>query len=702
MRKLELRRLIVILTLLVRCAEPPAPASPPPRAPKSSTPQDSPRRSAETTPARSSRAEGANTAAPPPRPTDDEIKGLLDSAVGVYGGNADSVWSVKPRPSWVTTTEWRPEPEDSAPIALADIQLNFVGPRPQKYHRILYRNRDAKELEGHRMLKLEFLPPNCYLELHTLQIRRGAEVLSQIDPTNIRFAKEKPATVPEAVGLPRRMVAHEPALLIRSADLQIGDILELEYTIQGIGDPRVEVLSTASLPIPATLEPADLLRYRLIADPNEPPLVVRRSASAPAPKQRRRRGRQEYLWEIKDTMAPTGKGSPPEPIQVSNFGDWSAVAGLMRTFFTLGDPLPEVRALAATFSQAHEDPAARARAALDYVQHQIAFDSTDLGRWTSEPRPIRDVLRRRAADCKGKVSLLMALLRELGIESEAVLVNLDRLDLRARLPSPIALNHVILAVRIDDREVFVDPTVQGDRGDLWSMPRLQFRTGLSVAPGRGLVDIPHACDDPEPEMATRIRVHLGAPGQPTRVEFQRSIRRMTAAELKQRMAAEFAGMSADAIGQNFTGRIGISHTLGEVVHRDDQAHDLTLFEADIVVPNLWRRGEDGGPVAPVGPSYMDQSLFLIVPDPALLTNPNWHDFHRVDTVIDLPEGATVEDGSFELELPGLQVRHEVTVQYRQVVVRSEVRACGLRVGDPRLILATLADLPRRMALPVRG
>lgn len=119
-------------------------------------------------------------------------------------------------------------------------------------------------------------------------------------------------------------------------------------------------------------------------------------------------------------------------------------------------------------------------------------------------------------------------------------------------------------------------------------------------------------------------------------------------------------------------------------------------------PNLWRRGEDGGPVAPLGPSYMDQSLFLIVPDPALLTNPNWHDFHRVDTVIDLPEGATVEDGSFELELPGLQVRHEVTVQDRQVVVRSEVRACGLRVGDPRLILATLADLPRRMALPVRG
>ena len=90
---------------------------------------------------------------------------------------------------------------------------------------------------------------------------------------------------------------------------------------------------------------------------------------------------------------------------------------------------------------------------------------------------------------EAKSMLLRAILRELGVDSEVVFVNLEGHDLRGMMPEPSKLGHVIVAARVDDREVFMDPTRQGDRGDLWSMPRTDFVSGLSLTPGRGLVEI---------------------------------------------------------------------------------------------------------------------------------------------------------------------------------------------------------------------
>lgn len=620
----------------------------------------------------------------------------------MHGGKADSPWRVQPRPSWVAYAGWRPESVGDAPIALADTQVSFVGPRPQQYFRMIFRNRDEAEVRRHGFIRINFRPPHRRVELHGVTIHRAGKPISQLNPFNFRLADETSTIVHEKVGPPRRISLAEPALLMRSPDLQVGDFLEIEYTVIGIGDPRLEAFDSTTLPIPFAGEPADLSRCRVLADRNEPPLEIRRSAGVPAPKSRRRRGQQEYLWEFKNTAAGSEDGSSMESIQVSNFGTWETVGRLNRPLFELGDPLPEVRALAATIASEHDSEAAQARAALDYVQHRLAFDTTNLGQWTSEPRPLADVLRRGAADCKGKSFLLMAILRELGVRAEAVLVNLDSADLRVLQPAPKLLDHVIVLLHVDGREVFVDPTRQGDRGDLWSMPRLNFRTCLVLAPGQDLVDIPHPCDDPEPTMATSIRFRLGAPGQPTRVDFRRSFRGITAVDLKQLMDKEFAGTSVDLIGQDFTGRLGASHTLGEIVHRDDAARNLATIETDLVIAEIWRKGDDGTMTADLGPSYMDKSLTLFVQEVTQLGNPSWYNFHRVETYIDMPEGSTVAGESFDLTLPGLSVRHEVTTQGQEVRALSELRACGHRIVDPSLVHATLRGVLSRLATPVRG
>lgn len=628
-----------------------------------------------------------------------ESAAILATVVAMHGGNQDSVWSVQPRPKWVRYTKWKPERDGDAPIALADIQVSFVGPRTQRYYRVIYRNRTEEELRHHRSLKFDFLPPNQRVDLHTAQVRRGGRVISQITPSTLRFVAEKPKSVPRKTGLPQTYVEFEPTLMLHN-NLEIGDLLEIEYTIHGIGDPRLEVRSQALLTFPAVLEAADLHRFRVLADPDEPPLTIRQHATTLEPKARRIGGKTEYVWHVEDT-APTDQehASALPGIEFGNYGDWETVAALNRPMYEMGDVPAEVKAIAAEIAGKHVDKAAQVRAALDHVQHRIAFSSADLGKWTSEPRPIADTLRRGVGDCKGKSVVLRAILHELGVASELVLVNLKGADLREVMPGPTKINHVILAARVDGREVFLDSTRQGDRGDLWSMPRPIFRTGLSLAPNRGIVDIPHPCGDLEPLTATSLHYHLGAPGQAARLDFERTTRQLTAEQADKNFRENFGGASQDEIGQNLSGRFGMPHQLGELRRREDTAHDSVVLTTGMVLPQIWRR-DDGGPVAQPGPSYMDKDLSWVFPREYLLDR-DWSDFHRVDTIIDLPHTAKVTSESFRFELPGFQVTHEVTVSERKVIARSDVRACSRQVTDPDAILAALPAIVRRMQIEVR-
>ncbi|WP_404482684.1 transglutaminase domain-containing protein [Novosphingobium sp. BL-52-GroH] len=68
----------------------------------------------------------------------------------------------------------------------------------------------------------------------------------------------------------------------------------------------------------------------------------------------------------------------------------------------------------------------------------------------STPATAEETWQRRYGDCKGKTALLLALLRELGIEAQAVLANNSGNDngLAERLPSPRMFDHVLVRARI--------------------------------------------------------------------------------------------------------------------------------------------------------------------------------------------------------------------------------------------------------------
>lgn len=89
----------------------------------------------------------------------------------------------------------------------------------------------------------------------------------------------------------------------------------------------------------------------------------------------------------------------------------------------------------------------------------------------------------RYGDCKAKTLLLLAMLRELGIQAEPVLASISGGDIvPSRLPAPSAFDHVLVRATIGGKLLWLDGTSGGTRlADLGDGPGLRNVLPLRAA-----------------------------------------------------------------------------------------------------------------------------------------------------------------------------------------------------------------------------
>jgi hypothetical protein len=105
-----------------------------------------------------------------------------------------------------------------------------------------------------------------------------------------------------------------------------------------------------------------------------------------------------------------------------------------------------MRARIAALTQGSDSFMERFRALATFVQSDIRYVAIELGIGGYQPRSAASVFENRFGDCKDKVTLLSAMLAEVGIPSIPVLVNMDRSVVAPDSPPGLLFNHVILAV----------------------------------------------------------------------------------------------------------------------------------------------------------------------------------------------------------------------------------------------------------------
>jgi len=150
---------------------------------------------------------------------------------------------------------------------------------------------------------------------------------------------------------------------------------------------------------------------------------------------------------------------------------------------------------------------AKMQALSQFVQRDIRYVAIELGIGGWQPHPARDVYTNRYGDCKDKATLLAAMLKETGIDSYYVVVNVARGAVGPQTPPQHSFNHVILAIHLPDdvkdssiQAVYTDPNLgrllifdpTDDMTPLGNLRGpLQGSYALLVAPDRGdLIPLP--------------------------------------------------------------------------------------------------------------------------------------------------------------------------------------------------------------------
>lgn len=402
-------------------------------------------------------------------------------------------------------------------------------------------------------------------------------------------------------------------------------------------------------------------------------------------------------------QAPARLTIPPM-LQVSEHRDWAEIGALIAPHYERAQALgPEspLRREIARIAAASADPRVRTMAALRLVQDEVRYFALFMGDGNYLPATAEQTWTRRFADCKGKVVLLLALLRGLGIEAEPVLVNGTAGDaLENFLPLMLAFDHMIVRARIDGRSYWLDGTRAGDR-DIeelasstlgWSLPvrasgsaleRIPFAPpALPLTETNILYDGSGGFEAPVPirmeqvlrgDLATQMRVMLSQVG---RDAFLRQMREsMPSAPGDDRQFTEF-DLRDDERAGTFT-MISSGRTRMEWNRAPGAAGQRFRFDDETI---RWTVDFD----RPAGPSSDAPFAF---PVPAYVAS--------TETVI-LPNGGqgfSIDGDSFEHLVAGTRISRRLTVAGGRAVARSEFRrlerevpAAAARASSARIAL----------------
>jgi hypothetical protein len=148
------------------------------------------------------------------------------------------------------------------------------------------------------------------------------------------------------------------------------------------------------------------------------------------------------------------------------------------------------------------------RAIAGFMQRDIRYVAIEFEISGGQPDPASDIFSHRYGDCKDKVTLMSAMLHEIGVESYYVPINVERGAVTPEMPAHMGgFDHAILAIRLPEgtsdpsllavkeipklgRILFFDPT--SELTPFGQLPGpLQSNYGLLVSPTGGeLIKLP--------------------------------------------------------------------------------------------------------------------------------------------------------------------------------------------------------------------
>lgn len=400
----------------------------------------------------------------------------------------------QPAPAWVKPApaiDVAKLPADAPQVLIYDNQQRIDGDTVTTYLDTAQRAATAESLNGLGTVSFAWMPDKGDLIVHRIEILRGA------DHVDVLKSGSKFSVLRREQGLENRMLDGMLTATMPVEGLQVGDILRVTISIvqhdaalkgraqtylpllaapfrTQFGRGRILWPATAAVKFDA-LTDAVALKPTLIGSDREISVVLPLAKPDEFPGDAPIRFRKMPL------------------VEASTFAGWADVSSTMAPLYATEGLIADGGPIAAetdAIAKALTDPLTRAEAALEIVQSKVRYLLMGMNGGNYVPERPAKTWALRYGDCKAKTVLLLAMLRRMGIEAEAVLVSSQLGDmLPKRLATPGAFDHVLVKATIAGKDYWLDGTGLGARiEDIADTPG--FRYGLPIrAEGAALLPI---------------------------------------------------------------------------------------------------------------------------------------------------------------------------------------------------------------------
>lgn len=312
-------------------------------------------------------------------------------------------------------------------------------------------------------IRLAWSPDSGDATMHYLRIVRDGQVIDVLESTKFQVLRREE-------NLEDSMLSGRLTAVLQVPGLRVGDDLEFAATVRRkdltLGEHSSGYVQLPPLGVPGAY------RARIVW-PESRNLNWKVSADVPPLQEASRGAMREVNFELRDPASSIEtRGAPARfnvrrLIEYSDFASWSELSARVWPLFNEASQLPSdspVRQEIARIAAETTEPARRIEAALQVVQDKIRYVYVGMDGSNMTPASIADTWERRFGDCKAKTVLLLAMLRELGIRAEAVLVHSGGGDgLNERLPMPGFFDHVLVRAWNGEIAYWLDGTRRGDK-----------------------------------------------------------------------------------------------------------------------------------------------------------------------------------------------------------------------------------------------
>jgi len=367
-----------------------------------------------------------------------------------------------PAPAWAAPVEM-PRVRPGPPIVLYDDQRRIEEGRLTAYLDRAIRIDNPQMLTALGTVQAQWQPDKGDLVVHRVSILRGdAEIDVLGDGARFEVLRRERQ-------LEQRIVDGSLTATLAVPGLRVGDVLRISYTTTQSDQALAEEVQAYAL-LPSKPFEASLARVRISwPEGSDVNWRATRGITLPEPVVEDGFAVLEVALPL-DELAEVPDDAPlrfrvPPILQAGTFADWAEVSRVMGPLYATEGTIDAGGPIAGELDRivaAHDAPLERAVAALRVVQDEIAYLLNGMQGGNYIPQSPTETWTRRYGDCKAKTLLLLAMLREMGIEAEAVAVASSTGDaVPGMLPMPGAFDHVIVHAVIDGTDYWLDGTTSG-------------------------------------------------------------------------------------------------------------------------------------------------------------------------------------------------------------------------------------------------